>query len=83
MKKVVMYTMSNCPWCIKTKQSFTDWEIPFDCIDYDLSDEQTQEQIIEEMDECNANGFPFVKIGNDVVKGYNPSRYATLLGLKY
>jgi hypothetical protein len=34
------------------------------------------------MDKYESNGFPFVKIGDDVVLGYNPERYADLLGLK-
>jgi glutaredoxin len=83
MKKVVMYTLSTCPWCRKTKQAFTDWGIHFEYIDYDLADEQTQERIVDEMDKYGANGFPFVKIDNEVVMGYNPERYAALLGLKH
>jgi glutaredoxin len=82
MKKVMMYTLSTCPWCKKTKKSFTDWGIAFDYIDYDLADAKTQEKIIEEMDKYEANGFPFVKIGDEVVAGYNPERFAALLGLK-
>jgi glutaredoxin len=83
MKRVEMYTLSTCPWCGKAKQSFTDWGIPYTYIDYDLADLPAQEKIIEEMDKYDANGFPFVKIGNDFVRGYNPERYADLLGLKY
>ena len=29
MKKVSMYTLSTCPWCRKTKQFFTEHNIPF------------------------------------------------------
>ena len=83
MKKVVLYTLSTCPWCNKTKQAFTNWGIPYDYIDYDLADEQTQERIIEEMDKYNANGFPFVKIGNQIVAGYEPERFAELLGINH
>jgi glutaredoxin len=82
MKKVMMYTLSTCPWCNKTKKAFGDWGIPFDYIDYDLADGQTQEKIITEMDKYNANGFPFVKIGDEAVLGYDPGRYSQLLGLK-
>lgn len=78
MKKVSMYTLSTCPWCRKTKKFFTDHNIPFDFIDYDLADEETQERIMKELDANGANGFPFVKIGNDVIIGYNPERYAAL-----
>jgi glutaredoxin len=81
MKKVSMYTLSTCPWCRKTKNFFKEHNIPFDFIDYDLADETTQSRIIEELDAKGANGFPYVKIDNDVVMGYNPKRYAELMGL--
>ncbi|MGE5447050.1 MAG: glutaredoxin family protein [Bacteroidales bacterium] len=81
MKKVQLYTLSTCPWCKKAKKAFTDWGVPFDYIDYDLADMQTQDLIVEEMDKYGASGFPFAKIGNDVVMGYNPDRYAALLGI--
>jgi len=81
MTKVSMYTLSTCPWCRKTKQFFAERQIPFDYIDYDLADEPTQKRILDELDEAGASGFPFVKIGNHIVEGYRPDRYAELLGL--
>lgn len=81
MKKVSMYTLSTCPWCRKTKKFFTERNIPFDYIDYDLADKQTQERIISEMERHGASGFPFVMIENDTIEGYNPDKYAKLLGL--
>lgn len=81
MKKVYIYTLSTCPWCRKTKKFFTDHKIPFDFVDYDLADEVTQTRIMQELDAAGANGFPFVKIEDDVIVGYNPERYTALLGL--
>jgi glutaredoxin len=81
MKKVSMYTLSTCPWCRKTKIFFKEHNIPFDFIDYDLADDDTQERIMKELDANGATGFPFVKVDNDVIVGYNPERYSTLLGL--
>jgi glutaredoxin len=81
MTKVLMYTLSTCPWCRKTKQFFTERHIPFDYIDYDLADEPTQKGILDELDAAGASGFPFVKIGDHIVEGYRPDRYAELLGL--
>jgi len=80
MKKVSMYTLSTCPWCRKTKEWFSQHHIPFEDIDYDLADEATQKRIMGELDAERANGFPFVRIGDQVVVGYQPDRYAKLLG---
>jgi glutaredoxin len=81
MKKVSMYTLSTCPWCKKTKRFFTEHNIAFEFVDYDLADTATQEKIMHELDAEGANGFPFVRIGDQVVEGYQPGRYAELLGI--
>ena len=79
MKQVTLYTLSTCPWCRKAKKFFTDNNIPFTDIDYDLADEATQGKILKELDANGATGFPYVKIGNQVIVGYQPERYATAL----
>ena len=82
MKKVYMYTLSTCPWCMKTKQYFTERHIPFKFTDYDLADEKTQDKIMRELDAEGVNGFPFVRIGDQGVEGYQPKRFAELLGTR-
>ena len=76
-----MYTLSTCPWCRKTKNFFTEHNVPFDYIDYDLADQTTQFRIMEELDANGANGFPYVRIDDHIIVGYNPKRYAELLGV--
>jgi glutaredoxin len=79
MKKVSMYTLSTCPWCRKAKQFFTERNVPFTYVDYDLADEATQAKILQELDAAGATGFPFVKIGDGVIAGYQPDLYAKAL----
>jgi glutaredoxin len=81
MAKVTMYTLSTCPWCRKTKKFFAEHNIPFEFTDYDLADEATQDKIMKELDAADANGFPFVRIGERVVVGYQPDVYARLMGI--
>jgi glutaredoxin len=82
VEKVTMYTLSTCPWCRKTKKFFSEHNIPFEFTDYDLADEATQDKIMAELDAAGANGFPFVRIGDRVVVGYQPDVYAKLMGVK-
>lgn len=79
MKKVTLYTLSTCPWCRKAKKFFADRNIPFTYIDYDLADEPTQEKISQELDAAGATGFPFAKIGDKVISGYQPDVYSSAL----
>jgi glutaredoxin len=81
MEKVTMYTLSTCPWCRKTKKFFTEHHVPFEFTDYDLADPATQDKIMRELEAEGVNGFPFVRIGDQVVEGYQPDRYAKLLGI--
>ena len=39
MKKVVMYTLSTCPWCMRAKKFFREHDIPFEYTDYDKADD--------------------------------------------
>jgi len=82
VKKVSVYALSTCPWCMKTKEYFEKHHIPFESTDYDLADEGTQAKIVRELDAAGASGFPFVRIGDDVVEGYQPARFAELLEIR-
>ena len=80
MKNVTLYTLSTCPWCRKAKKFFAEHNIPFTYIDYDLADESTQKTISRELDAAGATGFPFAKIGDNVISGYQPELYSRALG---
>jgi glutaredoxin len=82
MKHVFMYTLSTCPWCRKTKAYFTDHNIPFQYVDYDLQTAEEQERIEQEITKSGGQmSFPWVRIGNDLVVGWNPAKYDELMGL--
>ncbi|MGA3014954.1 MAG: glutaredoxin family protein [Bacteroidales bacterium] len=81
MKKITVYTLSTCPWCRKTKIFFDEHKIPFTYTDYDLAYEPTQRRISQELDAAGANGFPYVRINDEVIVGYQPERYSKALGI--
>ncbi|HWC19656.1 MAG TPA: glutaredoxin family protein [Terriglobales bacterium] len=79
--KVSMYTLSICPSCNKAKKYFSDRHIPFQFTNYDLADQATQDKILQELEAEEVEAFPFVRIGDQTVQGYDPKRYAKLLGI--
>ena len=81
MKKVYMYSLSNCIWCRKTKLFFSEHQVPYTFIDYDLADVETQKSISREIDEAGVSGFPFVNINGEVIVGYKPENYIQALGI--
>jgi hypothetical protein len=36
---------------------------------------------MQELDAAGASGFPFVKIADEVIVGYQPERYSSALGI--
>ena len=81
-KTVSLYTLSTCPWCKKSKAFLDDRRVKYTYIDYDLAEEDVQDRIQQEMLAHQAAAFPFAKIGEDFIVGYNPEAYARLLGLE-
>jgi glutaredoxin len=83
MKKILIYSLSTCLWCKKTKKYFEDRKISFDTLDYDKQDESRQAEIMKEMKGSGCTGsFPFTRIGDACVQGYDPSEFDKLLEKK-
>ena len=51
-------------------------------VDYDLADAHEQERIRDGDAASGAAAFPFVKIGDDFIVGYNPDAFTRLLELE-
>jgi len=81
-KSVELYTLSTCPWCRRAKAFLDSKAVDYSYIDYDLADEHTQTRIQEEMLARHAGAFPFARIGDDFIVGYNPDAYTRLIGLE-
>jgi glutaredoxin len=77
-----MYSLSTCPWCSKAKRYFEEQGVAFEFTDYDRADGETQQRIDRDMREIEAGGFPVVKIGRNVVTGYQPDKYKELLAFE-
>lgn len=83
MKKVKVYALSTCPWCMKTKQFFKDHKVDFECVEYDQADAKTQKTVMADMQKRGGgNSFPFVIIGDEAVEGYDPDQFCSMLGVK-
>ncbi len=76
---VTIYSLTTCGWSRKAKAYFEERRIPFYAIEYDMAGSDLQRKIGAEMQEHGADGFPYVKIGAHVVKGYDPETFAQLL----
>ncbi len=76
---VTIYSQTTCGWSRKAKEYFKERGVAFSVIEYDLAGPDLQRKIDTEMSAAGAHGFPFVRIGGHMVKGYDPARFGELL----
>lgn len=76
---VTIYSLTTCGWSRKAKEYFKQRGIKAFVIEYDTAAPGLQQKISAEMRKEGADGFPFVRIGGKVVKGYDPAAFDRLL----
>jgi len=76
---VTIYSLTTCGWSKKAKEYFKQRGIKAFVIEYDTAGADLQQKISAEMRKEGADGFPFVRIGGRVVKGYDPATFDRLL----
>lgn len=76
-KSVVIYTTPTCHFCQSAKEYFAEKGVEYD--NYDVSTDLEKRQEMIEM--TGQMGVPVIKIGDDVVVGFDREKVASLLGL--
>jgi glutaredoxin len=78
---VLVYALSTCGWCRKTKNYLNELGVAYDYIDVDLVDQDDEDFVMTEISKFSKQGsFPTIVINNqDCIVGYNPDRLKELL----
>jgi glutaredoxin-like protein NrdH len=64
--RIVLYALSTCQWCMKTKELLKQLNIEYSYIDVDLADEKDQDEIVEEIKKYNpACSFPTIVVDDN------------------
>lgn len=62
---VMVYALSTCPWCRKTKQLLSDLGVEYDYVDVDLQNENEKKQVVETIKKWNpACSYPTLVLDN-------------------
>ena len=74
--KVVLYALSTCPWCKKTKALLEKLGVAYSYEDVDLLDEKASEEVTKELEKWgNSGSFPFIIINDQTtILGYDEER---------
>lgn len=76
-KTVEIYSTSSCHFCHMAKEWMTEKHVPF--TDYNVGENIEKRKEMVEM--TGQLGVPVIKIGNDVMIGFNPEKMSQLLGI--
>lgn len=78
MKKVLIYSTSTCPYCVKVKEYLDSRNIGFENIDVSTDQDKVQEMI----DKSGQMGVPVIDIDGKIVIGFNKAEIDKLLDIK-
>ncbi len=80
---LMLYALSTCQWCNKTKELLRDLGVDFDFVYVDLLEGEEQEKALSELERWNPKGsFPTLVIGNArCIIGYQESQIRKEFGL--
>ncbi|MBN2535704.1 MAG: glutaredoxin family protein [Spirochaetales bacterium] len=80
--KVLLYAISTCIWCKKTKHLLTDLGIAYDYIDVDLLSEKEKSEIRKEVLKWKDRvAYPLIVInGEQCIPAYEPEKIKETLG---
>ncbi len=78
---ILVYALSTCGWCRKTKNYLNELGVSYDYIDVDLADQADENLIMADISKFSKQGsFPTIVINNEeCIVGYNPDRLKELL----
>ncbi|UCE18544.1 MAG: glutaredoxin family protein [Gemmatimonadota bacterium] len=80
--EVVLYALSTCGWCRKTKDLLNSLGVEYSYIDVDSLDSEEKVSVKEEIRRWNpACSFPTIVVNNETcIKGYAAERIKEVLG---
>lgn len=80
--EILIYALSTCGWCRKTKEQLKEMGLAYDYIDVDLLDPDESEEVMKIVRKHNERGsFPTIVVNEEhCVIGYDIDKLKELLG---
>jgi len=78
MKKVIVYSTTVCPWCVKVKDFLTQNSVPYE----ERNAETNPEYVKELFEKSGGYGVPVLDIEGTIIIGFNVPKIKEALGLK-
>jgi len=81
--KIILYALSTCGWCRKTKEFLNSLGVDYSFVFVDLLDDQEKDEIMEDVQKWNPRrSFPTLVINDEIcIVGYREDEIKEALGL--
>ncbi len=80
--KILLFALSTCIWCKKTKALLKDLGVEYKYVDVDLLEGTARREATEEMEKWDSSGsFPLLIIDSEAVTGFKETKIRRLLGV--
>lgn len=80
-RNIVLYALSTCGWCRKTKDLLRELSVEYKFVDVDLLEGKERGEIIEEVERWNPQcSFPTIVINNKCIVGYDEQKIRGAIG---
>lgn len=72
---ILLYAISTCGWCNKTKKLLKELNVDYNYIDMDLLDEDEKRKVEEDVKKCNPKPtYPTIKIDDKCITGFKEEK---------
>jgi len=80
--QILIYALSTCGWCGKTKALLKELGVAYDYIDVDTLKGDDRSLVMEDVRKCNpSTSFPTIVIdGKDCIIGFDPDKIKEAVG---
>lgn len=74
-EKIMVYALSTCPYCKRTKRFLDEHKIRYDHVDVDLLDDDKADEVLEKVEKLTGKqSFPVVIIGPEIIVGHDEAK---------
>jgi len=81
--KVLVYALSTCAWCKRTKQFLKDKKVHYEYVDVDLANPEDRKKIENDLRKWDCYAYPAVLIdGKRLIIGFKTDDLKEALGLR-
>jgi glutaredoxin-like protein NrdH len=78
---ILMYALSTCGWCKKTKRLLNEMGVEYDYTDVDLLEGEKKAEATKEMERWNPRrSFPTLVINDECIVGYKEDEIKEAIG---